>query len=98
MVKMLRLFEGKKQAPETSHDKLTKYGWERMAGTHPANGPHHTYVHSEHPGHSIEFNKATGHFIHKVHHSHDLEKHLGKHQGEHEKTQAALRDWQHSQR
>lgn len=92
----LKLFsEGKKAAPETSHNKLTNYGWDRDKG---ATGSVHTYTHSEHPGHVIHFDHRTGAFQHKVHHSYDLEKHLNKHQGHHEETQAALRDWQHSQR
>ena len=100
MAKMLSLFEGKKRPPETSHEKLTKYGWDR-AEVHAGAAVDHwgdkrVYTHSEHPGHAIHFNTKTGDFKHTVHHSYDLEKHLAKHHDEHEKVHSALRDWQHS--
>jgi len=98
MAKMLDLFEGKKKTPETSHDKLTKYGWDRDKG---ATGSVHTYTHSEHPGHVIHYDHRTGAFQHKIHHSYDLEKHLSQHDRDHqdhEELRAGARDWQHSER
>lgn len=98
-MKMLRLFEGKKKAPETAHEKLTKYGWEK--GTDHPDSPTHTYSHSEHPGHVIHYNHKTGGFQHHIHHSHDLEKHLSQHDRDyqdHEELRAGARDWQHSER
>lgn len=95
-MKMLRLFEGKKKAPETSHEKYTKYGWER---TNLGSSSHvHSYGHPDHPGHVIHHNTRLGSFEHHVHHSFDLDKHLAKHDSVAEEISAASRDWQHSER
>lgn len=85
-MKTLQQFSEGKKAPETSHQKLAKYGWEHSSyGTDHAGNRIHIYTHPEHKGHTIHHNFHTGGFEHKVSHSYDLERHLsflniGKHE------------------